>query len=160
VPSDPDSIAWESKTGATMNADTSDIAGRPEAVWLRLGPGHSAPRTARKLVYNVGRQAGSPAPLIDNAAFVVGELVRTSISQTHSQITVQLTCEASQVTLRVRDGGSGSPLRNNDIDASAARCWDIVRRLSVTWGFSDQQSGCEMSATLREDGRRIRQLAA
>lgn len=82
---DPDSIVWESESSAAMmNAGTSDVAARAEAAWLRLGPRHSPPRTARKLFHSMGEQAGSAAALIYTAVFVVGELVGTSISQTYS----------------------------------------------------------------------------
>ena len=143
-----------------MNAGVFDGAAGALGVWLRLGPRHSAPRAARKLAYDMCEHAGSPASLVDNAAFVVGELVRTSISQARSDLTVQLSCQLGQVTVRVRDAGSSSPVRMSDIDASAARCWDIVRRLCASWGFSDQSSGREMWATLRDDSQRIVQIAA
>ena len=141
-----------------MNADTPDAAAQA-GVSLRLGPRHSAPRAARKLAYDLCQQAGSTV-LVDNAALVAGELVRTSIHQTRAAVTLQLTCEPGQVTLRVRDGGSGSPIRDDKTDAGAVRCWDIVRRLAVTWGFAEQQSGREMWATLRDERQRLARIAA
>jgi hypothetical protein len=132
-----------------MNTATANDTGMSMVEGLDLKPHSDAPGAARKLTYASCSRAGtSLSVVVDDAALVAGELVRTSIRQTRARVTLRVVCDERQVTLRVHDQGV-PPTARRDLDTGAARSWEIVRRLSASWGYSEGPSGREMWATLR-----------
>jgi hypothetical protein len=126
---------------------------------IRLRPRASAPRLARRLVHEVCGQVGVPDRVSDDAAQIVGELVTSSIRQARTQVDVLVLCSDAEVTLRVQDTSTQAPLMGEHGQHGAARGWDVVRRLSTTWGYCNRENGRELWASLCAN-RSIEQVRA
>lgn len=115
---------------------------------IRLHPTVFAPRISRKLVYEVGDPAGLPDGLVDDAAFVVGELVTESIRQSHRDIEVEVQLTDQQITIRVRNATAQAPLIGQ-VEKVPARHSATVRQLATSWRCWQYQRGWEVWAVLR-----------
>lgn len=113
-----------------------------------LRPRAHAPRTARRLVRHVCAETGLPPRLVDDATFVAGELVTQSLRQTRSPVQIQVILDAGEVTLRVH-GPFTAESTPSPIGVGALRCWEIVKRLSTSYGYRSDSRGRELWAQLR-----------
>jgi hypothetical protein len=108
-----------------------------------------SPRLARKLVRDLASGSSLPARVVDDAAFIVGELVVTSIREVHRSATVAVELDDRHVTVRVYDRG-GAPAMTV-LRGGAARRWDVIRRLATSWGYTHDGTQRELWATIRTD---------
>jgi len=92
----------------------------------------------------------------DDAAQIVGELVTSSVRQSRSSVDVLVVCSVSGVTMRVHDASTNPPRMG---EYGSARGWDVVRRLSTTWGYCNRENGREFWASLCVD-RVVEQIGA
>lgn len=126
---------------------------------LRLHPTVFAPRISRRLVRELGDPADLPQRLIDDAAFVVGELVAESIRRRHHDVEVDIELMAGQIVVRVLDPQARTPLFDDRNDTTPARCSDAVRHLTASWGCERYQHGWEVWAVLRSPPTRSTRTA-
>lgn len=128
-----------------MTAPTEQTASRCCRATLR--PRAMSPRLARKLVRELASGSSLPARVVDDAAFIVGELVVTSIREVHRSATVAVELDDRHVTVRVYDRGSapGTAVSRG----GAARRWEVVRRLATSWGYTHDGTQRELWATIR-----------
>lgn len=112
-----------------------------------LPPTAAAPRIARRLTEYTCRSRRVPAAVVDNATFVIGELVANSVLQAAGPVRVSVVADTDQVRLRVIDHASVPPARAGR--TGEARRWDVVRRLASTYGYRCDDAGREMWAVLR-----------
>jgi hypothetical protein len=126
-------------------ADTSTDARQ----WFRLRPTVFAPRLARKFVYEVGDPAELPEGLVDDAAFIVGELVSESIRQSRREVEVVIELASTEITVRVRDAHASAPLLKDIADEAPARSSAAIRQLAASWGCCPYLAGWEIWAVMR-----------
>jgi hypothetical protein len=119
-------------------------------VLATLRPKPTAPRVARRLVRDLARGSALPERVVDNAAFVLGELVTTSLRQVGHPALVSVMLDDTQITVRVHDDGSERTVRD-DRGAGANRSWEVVKRLATSWGYSDDGARRELWATIRAE---------
>jgi hypothetical protein len=137
-----------SDPGADMSDTIESTHDRHTSATLR--PRASAPRLARRLVRDLARGSGLPDRVVDDAAFVLGELVTTSLRQVGGPTTVVIVLDATGITVRVHDDGSDETVRE-DHSTGAARRWDVVKRLASSWGYSGDGGRRELWATIRTE---------
>jgi hypothetical protein len=115
-----------------------------------LRPKATAPRVARRLVRDLARGSALPERVVEDAAFVLGELVTTSLRQVGHATHVSVELDATQITVRVHDDGSAQTVRE-DHGAGATRRWEVVKRLATSWGYADDGDRRELWATIRAE---------
>jgi hypothetical protein len=126
---------------------TATILSRKE-LRLRLRAIPSAPQTARTATAALCSEMNSR--FIDNAVFVAGEMVRSSICRQHDPAEIDLEghLTADRVTFRVRAGrgarGRGLALGETHLN----RTLDLLRRLAQSYGYSIGPDGTELWAAL------------
>ena len=126
---------------------------------LGLPPRSSAPRVARRLVHELGGQAGLPDRVTSDAALVLGELVNTRLRQTHYRVDVVIDLDPDQVTVRVKDH-SAAPLQlGHDPRTGPAHSTAVVERLASSWGYCSRENGHEVWALLRAARPQLRTTA-
>ncbi|MDP9094911.1 MAG: ATP-binding protein [Actinomycetota bacterium] len=130
-----------------MTQPAQHFAHGPVSRSIRLRPRASAPRLARRLVHDLCGQVGVAERVSEDAAQIVDELVTSSIRQARTQVDVYVLCSEAEVTLRVQDTSTQAPLMG-ERGQNAARGWDVVRRLSTTWGYCNRDNGRELWASL------------
>jgi anti-sigma regulatory factor (Ser/Thr protein kinase) len=133
----------------TMHRDTATIEQRQSSATFR--PRSTAPRVARRMLRELARQSQLPARVVDDAAFVLGELVTMSLDQVGSRVAVLVVLDDHEITVRVRDGGTDARALRHDHTAGAIRRWDVVKRLAASWGYTRDGVHRELWATLRTD---------
>ncbi|WP_156525884.1 hypothetical protein [Mycobacterium adipatum] len=126
---------------------------------LRLHPTVFAPRISRRLVHELGDPADLPQRVVDDAAFVVGELVAESIRRRHHDVEVDIELMAGQIAVRVFDAQARTPLFDDRTDTRPARCSTAVRHLAASWGCDRFQHGWEVWAVLRSPPSRSTRTA-
>ncbi|WP_149374649.1 ATP-binding protein [Mycolicibacterium sp. P9-64] len=108
-----------------------------------------APRISRRLVYELCDSAGLPEVLVDDAAFVIGELVTESIRQSRRDVEVEGQLTGQQITVRVRNAKSSAPPIERQATNTPTRNSATVRHLAASWGCCRYQYGWEVWAVLR-----------
>lgn len=117
---------------------------------LRLHPTVFAPRISRRLVHDLGDPTDLPQCLIDDAAFVVGELVAESIRQRrHHDVEVEIELMNHQIVVRVFDAQASRALFDDRAAKVPARCSAAVQHLAASWGCGRYRHGWEVWAVLR-----------
>lgn len=119
----------------------------PQTFVLRFGA--LAPRLARERVRAMCHHADTPGRLSDNAALVAGELVTTSLREGTGPVRVKVRADHRTVVIRVTGRGSSRVGAVNS--PGALRRWEIVRRLSRSYGYRSVDGGREVWAMLRID---------
>ncbi len=114
-----------------------------------LRPTSQAPRLARQAVHSACRGLDLPAKVVDDASFVAGELVTNSIRQSRQRIRLAVLAEPDQVTLRVRDATREPPDSTGWNSVGALRHWEVVKRLSSSFGYRNVGTGRHVWAALR-----------
>jgi len=110
--------------------------------------GALAPRLARERVRTMCHRADAPATPSDNAALVAGELVTTSLPEGAAPVRVKVRADHDTVVIRVAGpNGSDAGVRS----PGAMRRWEVVRRLSRSYGYRSFDGGREVWAMLRAD---------
>lgn len=115
---------------------------------ITLRPGARAPRHARRIVHQTCSGSPLPAALVDNAAFVAGELVMQSLRQARGTMRLQVSSASNEVTLRIHDETPMPPV-GDGTSGGAERSWAVVRRLSTSFGYHCDGRTREMWALLR-----------
>jgi hypothetical protein len=129
-----------------MREPVSQASARTTSV--RLRPQAVSPRLARKLVRDLACGSALPAHVIDDASFIVGELVTTSIREVHRPALLTIELDNTHVTVRVHDDGGDPHLAARHNNGSSRR-WDVVRRLASSWGYTRDGDHRELWATVR-----------
>lgn len=114
---------------------------------VTLRPRGVSPRLARRLVRELASGSSLPTHVVDDAAFIVGELVTSSIREVHRTAVVTVELDDSYITVRVHDDG-GDPLVSAR-SGGAMRRWEVVRRLATSWGYARDGEQRELWATIR-----------
>jgi hypothetical protein len=110
----------------------------------------NAPRAARRALRAFCRGSNLPAPVVDNAAFVVGELVLTSARQARgSSLVVTFESSDHNLVVRVADQVKNQSGLRIGSSTSAERSWSVVRRIASTWGVKSTPEGREFWASIR-----------
>ena len=113
-------------------------ASAPELAWrsVSLPSDVRAPRTARRMVRRAcGERPELPIRLVDDATFVVGEIVFHAVRDSRARLEVAVDVEPDEVLIRVaqnRDNARGPTAAS----LGAIRSWEVVRRLSSSYGYS------------------------
>jgi anti-sigma regulatory factor (Ser/Thr protein kinase) len=116
-----------------------------------LRPRVATPRVARRLLRDLARGSSLPSRVIDNATFVLGELVTMSLQQVGGRIVVTAVIDDREITVRVHDDGSNDRALRHDRSAGATRQWHVVKRLASSWGYSRDDRQREVWATIRTE---------
>jgi hypothetical protein len=120
-------------------------------VTVTLRPRAVAPRVARRLLRDLARGSRLPSRVVDDAAFVLGELVTMSLQQVGGRTVVTVQLDQREITVRVHDDASDGKALRHVHTAGATRQWDVVRRLAASWGYSRDELQRELWATVRSD---------
>jgi hypothetical protein len=115
---------------------------------VRLRPRAVSPRLARKLVRDLATGSTLPTHVIDDASFIVGELVTTSIREVHRPARLSIELDNDHVTVRIHDDGGKAVTAAHSNDGSTRR-WEVVRRLASSWGYTRDGDHRELWATVR-----------
>jgi anti-sigma regulatory factor (Ser/Thr protein kinase) len=103
------------------------------------------------MLRELARTSQLPDRVVEDAAFVLGELVTMSLDQVGSQTVVTVVLDDREITVRVHDAGTDAKPLRHDRTAGAVRRWDVVKRLAASWGYSRDGVQRELWATLRTD---------
>ena len=116
--------------------------------WVPLRSDARGPRRARRIVREACAGTTLPSRIVDDAVFVVGELVTGSIRQAGGPVELAVDLDRGQVTVRVHDAAPYAPAPTG-ASFGEVRSWDVVRRLSSTFGYRCDGRRREVWACLR-----------
>ena len=130
-------------------ASTRVPAQAPMHTRITVRPHPYAPRLVRRLVRQSCEQGALPPRVADDAAVVAGELVTSSIRQTHTTMRVDVVVAPSEVTVRVHDSADPARVVRVPHSPGATRSWEVVRRLAASFGYQQDGRARELWASLR-----------
>jgi anti-sigma regulatory factor (Ser/Thr protein kinase) len=119
-----------------------------EATW-EFTADDSAPGTARRLVTDALREAGTHGRLLEDARLVVTELAANAILHARSPFSVSLRSEGSTLRILVRDRSEVMPqLREASVTAPSGRGLRLVKHVASRWGVDLAPDGKTVWAEL------------
>jgi GAF domain-containing protein/anti-sigma regulatory factor (Ser/Thr protein kinase) len=122
---------------------------------LRLGAEPDAVPRARR--FAVSALQGQPAPLVEDAALVVTELLTNAVLHGRPPVTLRVHLLGDRVRVEVEDTGRQMPVTvRHSTEAMTGRGLPLVSALSAGWGVDATEAGksvwAELTATPREYG--------
>jgi anti-sigma regulatory factor (Ser/Thr protein kinase) len=120
-----------------------------------LLPVAQAPRRARDIVTDACLRWGLPH-LIGPAALIISELVSNAVDHAETMMTVEVARGEKDLRLAVHDGSSAPPIVRVVTDRTVpmrGRGLMLVAAAATTWGYSYEDGGKSVWATIAFDSR-------
>ena len=123
----------------------------------RVVPSHStvvldrdvrAPRQVRRVIHDMCARSALPAQTVDNAMFVASALVTTSVRHAQGPLRMDVDVDDDNVTVRVRYSAAQRPTSSGRPAVGALRSWDVIKRLSRSFGYTSTGTDHEVWVNL------------
>lgn len=113
-----------------------------------------APRQVRRVVHDMCTSSALAPRAVGNAMFVAGELVSRSVRHAAGPLLVEMSIDEDNLTVRVRySAPPGGPAAHAKPAFGAMRSWDVVKRLSTSFGYASTGTEHEVWANLSASAR-------